>query len=154
METYFKWKTRLFRGLYEIYENENLAGELKSAAWRQLSSGKMKGEKYLYEPKGFWKKEILIRNPDDSTLAGQIVFNRWRRKAVISCRNQKFIWKYDNFFHTKWSISTEKGPLVKYQRYFKSGEISSYVKDELLVLTGLFIRDYLRQRAAVAAASV
>jgi hypothetical protein len=154
METQLNWKSRLFRGLCEIYEYGKLAGELKSAGWRQTLTGELKGEKFLFEVKGFWKKEILIRNAVDSSLAGQIVLSRWRTKAMISCRNQEYRWQFDNFFRTKWSISCDSGPLVKYQRHFKSGEITSYVKDELLILAGLFIRDYLRQRAAVAAASV
>ncbi len=154
MEAHFTWKTRVFRNLYEIYENENLAGELKNTGWKRTSAGKLKEKELLFEVKGFFKKEFLIKNPEDDSVTGQIIFNTWRTKATIIFGNQEYKWQFDNFFRTKWSVSDGNGTLLKYQSYFKSGEITSYIKDELLILAGLYIRDYLSQRAASAATSV
>jgi hypothetical protein len=153
METQFTWKTKLFRNLYQIYEYENPAGELKSAGWKRFATGELKGKKLLFEIKGFFEKEFLIKNPEDNSVAGHIVFNTWKTKATITCQNKEYKFQYDNFFRSKWSISNETGFLVRYESHFKSGEITSYVKDELVILTGLFIRDYLKQRAAVIAAA-
>jgi hypothetical protein len=153
METHLVWKTKLFRNLYEIFENEQPAGELKSPGWKRNATGELKGKKLHFEIKGVFKKEFLILDPADNSTIGQIVFNTWKTKATITCRNQEYKWQFDNFFHTKWSISYEQGNLVKYESHFKKGEITSYTNDELLILTGLFIKDYLKQRAAAAAAA-
>jgi hypothetical protein len=153
METHLTWKTKLFRSLYEIYENEQPAGELKSSGWKRNAAGELKGKKLHFEIKGVFNKEFLISDPADNSTIGQIVFNTWRTKATINCHNQEYKWQFDNFLRTKWSISNENGNLVKYQSHFKNGEITSYTNDELLILTGLFIKDYLKQRAAAAAAA-
>jgi len=153
MEAYFTWKTKLFRNLYEIFENEQKIGELKSSGWKRRASGEFKGKKLEFEIKGFFKPEFRIVNPEDNSLAGTFSFSTWRTKATIVSDNRTYQWQNDNFFHTKWSISSENGNLIKYHSHFKYGEITSYTTDELLILTGLYIRDYLQQRAAAAAAA-
>lgn len=153
METHFTWRTKFLKNSYEISEYENQAGELKSAGWKRRSAGDLKGVKVLFEIKGFFGKEFLIKNPEDDSVIGHITFNTWRTKATISLREKEYKWQYDNFFHSKWSISDENGAMVKYQGHFKSGDITSYIKDERLILAGLYIKDYLRQQAAEASAS-
>jgi hypothetical protein len=153
METQFKWKTKLFRTNYEISRYEEIAGELKNIGWKRKSAGELNGKKVLFEIKGFFDKDFLISNPDDNSLIGKIVFNTWRTKATITIHEKDYFWHYDNFFHSKWSISNENGNLVKYESHFKNGDINSYTDDSLLILTGLYIRDYLQQRAAASAAA-
>jgi hypothetical protein len=153
MDTHYTWKTKLFRNLYEIFENEQKIGEMKGSGWKRRASGELKGKKLEFERKGFFKQEFLIMNPEDNSLAGTFSFSTWRTKATIVFNNRTYQWQNDSFFHTKWSISNENGNLVKYHSHFRFGEITSYTNDELLILTGLFIRDYLQQRAAIAAAS-
>ncbi len=153
MEVYYTWKTKLFRNLYEIYQNEQAAGELKSSGWKRRAAGELKGKKIEFEIKGFFKPEFLIINPEDNSVTGTIKFNTWKTKATIDSDNRTYQWQFDNFFHTKWSISNENGNIVKYHALFKHSEITSYTNDELLILTGLYIRDYLNQRAASAAAA-
>lgn len=153
METHFTWKRKLFSNIYEIFEYENLAGQLKSTGWKRMTLGDLKGEKLKFEIKGLFDKEFLIKHPDDDSVIGQIVFNMWRTKATISLRDKEYQWGFDNLFHTKWSISNENGPLVKYDGHFKSGEIISYIMDNSLILTGVYIKDYLNQRAAASASA-
>jgi hypothetical protein len=153
MEAHFTWKTRLFRNLYEIFENEQKIGELKSSGWKRRASAELKGKKLEFEIKGFFKREFLIMNPEDNSIAGTFSFSIWRTKATIVSNSRTYQWQNDNFFHTKWSISNENGNLVKYHSHFRFGEITSYTDDGLLILTGLFIKDYLQQSAAAAAAS-
>lgn len=118
-----------------------------------MTLGDLKGEKLKFEIKGLFDKEFLIKHPDDDSVIGQIVFNMWRTKATISLRDKEYQWGFDNLFHTKWSISNENGPLVKYDGHFKSGEIISYIMDNSLILTGVYIKDYLNQRAAASASA-
>jgi hypothetical protein len=153
METQYKWNTKFFRNNYEIFRYEEIAGELKRAGWKRRWNGELNGKKVLFEIKGFFDKDFIISNPDDNSLIGKIVFNTWRTKATITIHDKEYSWVFDNFFHSKWSISNENGSLVKYESHFKNGEINSYTDDAYLLLTGLFIRDYLQQRAAATAAA-
>jgi hypothetical protein len=153
METQFTWKKKFFSNIYEISRYENTAGELRSTGWKRKSTGELNGKKVLFEIKGFFDKDFLISNPADNSLIGKIVFNTWRTKATITMLEKVYTWQYDNFFHSKWSISNENGNLVKYESHFKNGDINSYSNDEILILTGLYIREYLQQRAAASAAA-
>jgi len=153
METQFTWKAKLFSNRYEINQYENLAGELTGSGWKRKSAGELKGKKVQYEVRGFFRQKYLILNPDDNSVSGEIVFNTWRTKAVITWQRESYDFQYDNFFHTKWSISNKNGNLINYEARFKNGVITSYTSDEILILTGLYIRDLLRQRAASAAAA-
>ena len=151
METQFTWKNRFFRSDYEISRYDGIAGELKNIGWKRKAAGELNGKKVLFEIKGFFDKDFLISNPDDNSLIGKIVFNTWRTKATITILDKVYNWHYDNFFHTKWSISNENGNLVKYESHFKNGDVNSFVSDEILILAGLYVRKYLQQRAAASA---
>jgi hypothetical protein len=153
METHLTWKRKFFSNIYEIFDQEIRAGELKSSGWRRIYNGDIKGEKVLFEIKGFFDKEFIIRNPEDNSQIGQIVFNMWRTKATINIRGKEYQFQFDNFFHTKWSISNENGPVIKFESKFKSGNITSYASEGSLILTGVFIREYISQRAAASASA-
>jgi hypothetical protein len=153
METQFTWKTKFFSNEYQISRYESIAGNLKNLGWKRKSAGELNGKKVFFEIKGFFDKEFLISNPDDNSQIGNIVFNMWKTKATITILDKTYSWQYDNFFNTKWSITNENGNLIKYESHFKSGDINSYTNDEILILTGLYIRNYLQQRAAASASA-
>jgi hypothetical protein len=63
------------------------------------------------------------------------------------------VWHFDSFLRSKWSITNENGPLIKYNSHAFTGTIISYTRDEILILTGFFIRNFLKQRSAGIAAA-
>lgn len=153
METHYTWKTKFFRNKYEIFQYEMLAGELTGSGWKRKSAGELKEKKALFEVRGFFKQQYMIIDPVDNSPVGDIVFNNWRSKAVITLQNKSYNFQFDSFFHRRWSISNESGFLIKYESGFRNGSIISYTGDEILILTGLYIRDFIRKRAAAAAAA-
>jgi hypothetical protein len=153
METQYTWASRFFRRTLDIMKYEEPAGELKSMTWKRRSEGQLNGRKVNFEIRGFFGKDFLILNPDDNNQIGSISFNTWRTKATITLKDRNYNWEYENFWHSKWHITNENGNLVQYASGFKRGEILSYTDDDVLILTGLYIRDYLQQRASESAAS-
>lgn len=153
METSYTWKTRFFRSAFDISKYGEPAGELCSKGWKRKWEGTLNETRVNFEVKGFFDKDFLILNPDDGSKLGNIVFNTWRTKATITLNGKEYNWDYENWWHTKWVISNQNGNLIKYASGFKSGDILSYSEDNILLLTGLFIRDYLQQRAAATAAA-
>lgn len=153
METHYTWRTRFFRRGFEIYQNDNVVGEVKNKSFERRTSGELNGRKLMFETKGFFRQEHRIIDQKDDKEIVQIVFNIWKTKTTIKYDNKDYLWQYDNFWNTKWSISNENGVLIRYQSSFSSGEITSYTGDEVLILAGLFIKDYFKQRAAAAAAA-
>ncbi len=153
METQYTWKTKWFSNKYEIFRYESIVGELQGSGWKRTSYGELNGKKVLFEVKGFFRQQNLIKNSEDDSVLGEISFNTWRTRAEISLQGKTYSFQFDNFFHSKWSISNENGSLIKYDSRLRYRLITSYTGDEILVLTGLYIREFLRQRAASAAAA-
>jgi hypothetical protein len=153
METQYTWKNKFFSYTCEIFRYEEKVGELRNISWKRKTSGELNGKKVLFEIKGFFDRDFLISNPSDGSLIGKIIFNVWKTKATITILEKEYSWQYDNFFHSKWSISNANESLVKYEAPFRTGDINSYSGDEVLILTGLYIRRYLQERAAASAAA-
>jgi hypothetical protein len=153
METQYTWKTKMFSRKFEIYRYENHIGELKKREWSGKYAGEMNGKKFVFKIKGFFKKETSIINASDDSVIGTIDFTFWKTKSTVTYQNKEYKWQFDNFVRNKWSLSNENGFLVRYHSQAFKGTIDSYTEDEVLILTGFFIRNYLKQRSAEAAAA-
>lgn len=117
-------------------------------------SGELNYRKVRFETRGLFKFETNIVDPDSEVITGKVKYKKWNSKSTISYKEREYRWSYDNFLGSKWRITTERGPLVKYHSNFLTGTIVSYTDDEILILTGFYIRNYLKQKsAAIAAAS-
>lgn len=153
METQYTWKTKMFSTKYDIYRYENFNGELKKEGWSRKTYGEMSGRKLIFETKGFFKHETQIIDQTNNSVIGTISFTFWKSKSQIAYQEKEFKWQFDNFWRTKWSLSNENGFLIRYHSRGLKGTIDSYTEDEVLILAGFFIRNYLRQRSAEAAAA-
>jgi hypothetical protein len=67
--------------------------------------------------------------------------------------NKEYKWQFDNFLRTKWSLANENETLIRYHSRGFKGNIDTYTDDEVLILSGFFIRNYLKQRAAETSAA-
>jgi hypothetical protein len=147
METKLIWKSKFFKNRYEIFSHETGIGELQKSSWSRTSSGELNGKKYIFDTRGFLNKETQIIDLKDNSVIGKILFSNWRTKTTIIYRNKEYIFRYDNILNTKWSISDESGVLVNFQSFISDGDINSSNSDEVLILAGLFIRNYIKQNS-------
>jgi hypothetical protein len=154
MKTQLCWKTKLFRNSFEIYKDNILTGKLRKENWSWKVKGELNERQIKFETKGFFRHKTQIINIDDNFEIGQVNYHKWKAKSTIEYNNKEYKWQFDNFFRTRWSVSNENGVLIKYHSHGFNGTIISYTKDEILILTGLFIRNFLKQKSAeIAAAS-
>jgi len=153
METHYTWKTRFFRNTYEIYQYDNLVGEIHNKTFSRTSTGELNGKKYIFDIKGFFHQETRILNENDGSVIAEVEISAWKSKSSFRYNNRQYSWQHDNFWNTKWSIRNETGDVVKYHSSASGGEITAYTSDELIIIAGLFIKNYFRQRAAAASAS-
>ena len=153
METHFTWKTKLFSRTFDILQYTGKIGELKKEGMSRTTIGEMTGRKIIFRTKGFFKRETLVTEPDSDTILAIISYKALKSKATIHYNNKEYHWQFDNFFRTKWSICSVNGPLIKYYSKTLQGVIDSYTNDELLILTGFYIRNYYKQKSEAAAAS-
>lgn len=154
MEIQYSWKTKLFSKKFEILQNEIVKGELYKEAFRRKVTGELNTRRVLFETKGIFKFETRIIDMQGDITLGQVNYTSWKAKSTITYQDKEYQWRFDNMLRSKWSISNENGVLIKYHSHAFTGIIVSYTRDEILILTGLYIRNFLKQRSAdIAAAS-
>jgi hypothetical protein len=153
MEIQYNWKTKLFSKKFDIYQHEILKGELCKENWSRKVNGELDIRRVMFETKGLFKQETTIIDLQGEMTIGNIKFTNWKAKSTISYQNKEYKWQFDNFLRSKWSVSDENGVIIRYHSHAFTGIIVSYTRDEILILTGFFIRNFLKQRSAEIAAS-
>ncbi|MDX9947780.1 MAG: hypothetical protein RBS38_10470 [Bacteroidales bacterium] len=152
MEIHYDWKTKLFSKKFEIYQNDQLKGELFKEGLSRIVTGELNTKRFKFETKGFLKFETTITDLQRHIEAGKITFLRRKNDTIIHYKDRQYKWKFENFICSRWSLSDENKVLIKYHSNAFTGMIESYTTNELLILSGFYIRNYLRQRSAQIAA--
>jgi hypothetical protein len=152
MEIHYDWKTKLFSKKFEIYQNDQLKGELFKEGLSRIVTGELNTKRFKFETKGFLKFETTITDLQRHIEAGKITFLRGKNDTIIHYKYRQYKWKFENFICSRWSLSDENKVLIKYHSNAFTGMIESYTTNELLILSGFYIRNYLRQRSAQIAA--
>lgn len=148
MEIKYEWKTTLFSSKFEIYRDNILVGELGKGNWKRKVPASLNNRKIVFGLNGLFWHDAVIIDPDNSVPAGTIKFSGWKSKASVSCHNSQYDWQYDSFFRTKWSLGNPDGVLIRFLSGSLKGTIISNTNDEILILSGFFIRNIFRQRSA------
>lgn len=150
MTTKLSWEKEFFKNTYHIFSQSSEIGELENLSW-SAKRGKINGQEYLFETKGFFSQTTKITDVSKNTVIGQINYNSWKTKASIQLYNESYTWKYNNLWNTKWDI-TSKNDDTKIDFHWSSskGEIKSNVQIGPLILIGLFITNYYWQTTTVA----
>lgn len=153
MEIQYNWETKLFSKKFEIFQNDMVKGELYKEGWRRKVTGELNTRRVMFETKGVFRFETKLIDLQGEMTIGQINYTNWKAKSTIIYQNKEYQWHFDNMFRSKWSISNENGVLIKYHSHAFTGIIVSYTRDEILILTGFYIRNFLKQRSAEIAAA-
>ncbi len=153
MDTILAWKTKFFSKKYDIYNHTQPAGGLTKSGWSKKVTGEMNGREILFETKGFFRQETQIMDLKNDSVIGNITYNSWKSRAVISYQEKEYNWQFDNFWRTRWSIRNRNGILIRYMSKGFKGTINSYTNEEILILAGFFIRNLIKERSSHAAAT-
>ena len=148
METKLEWKTSLFGSKFEIFRNGIPVGELSKGNWKRKVTAELNNRKIQFNTKGFFGHETSVIDLRDDSVICTIEYTSWKSKASINYQNKVFNWQFDNLFRSKWSLANENGVIVKYLSEVLKGTINSYTGDEILILSGFFIRNFFRQRSS------
>ncbi len=149
MKNNLTWTKGLFTNLYKIYSDGNRIGEIKEGTFSQSAKASINGKEYLFRTHGFFARRTEIIDCSDNKVVGIIEFNSWRSKATISVNGKKIKWQYDNLWNTQWSLSDSGGIIMKFSSSTTKGQIDAQLDDGLLVLAGLFIKNYYLQTAFI-----
>jgi hypothetical protein len=149
MKTSLTWTKGVFSNLYKIYAGGDSIGDLKESSFSQSAKGSIRGREYLFRTHGFFNQSTEIIDSLNHKIVGKIQYNSWRSKATITLNGKTINWKYDNVWNTQWSLSDSDGTVMRFNSSTTKGQIDAGPDDELLVLTGLFVKNYYMQMAFV-----
>lgn len=145
MKKNLTWSKGLFTSLYQIYSNGKQLGNLLDKPFSRTTKGTFNGKEYLFRNSGFFNQYTEIVDCSNNKVIGRIEYNNWRSKATLSVNGGKYHWKYDNLWSTQWSLSNSDGISVRFKSSTTKGQIDADTDDGLLVLSGLFIKNFYAQ---------
>lgn len=153
MEKSLSWKKGFFSSTFELFSSDGApAGKLKEKYWGNTAEGEINQRMYNFKLKGFWNKKAEILDPSTDNILATIYFNCWKSKATIELTKDThttLTFGYENFWHTKWSISEPSGLSVRFHGTETKGVIRSDL-DDILILAGLYVANYNWKMASTA----
>ena len=153
MEIRYDWKTLLFSRKFEIYQNEQLRGELYKEGFSRKVTGELNTKRFQFETRGFFRSETTVTDLQRHIEVGKINYFFGKKGTIVLFEGREYKWKFENFICSRWSLSDESRVLIKYHSNAFTGMIESYTTDEMLILSGFYIRNHLKQRSAHNAAA-
>ncbi len=145
MKNTFTWKKGPFARTYEVFSGLTRIGSLHDNPFSRSSEGEINGRNYIFKTVGFFNQKTEITDNLEGRIIGEIEFGRWMTSATLTIRNNPVHWKYDNWKNTSWRIYNSGGDLINYKGSTTKGVIESHTKDDLLLLSGLFVTNYFKQ---------
>ncbi len=146
MITNLSWKKNIFSSTYSIYSNGDLVGKMKDKTFSNTAEGILFGKKINFNTKGFFGQSSVIVDEDENKIIGKITYNNWKTKATLQIPKKLLKFEYDNIWNTRCSIFDSSGLMIKYSISSNKGTISANTEDASIILGGLFITNYYRQK--------
>lgn len=142
MEQFLTWRKGLFDSNYQVYNHSQIQASLFFNSWKNDARGIGLYKTYFFTTKGLLNPVTKITDQNAQEI-GSIIYHFWQLKATIALNNQEHSsWAFSNAWLSKWTINNHQGKEIKYQASSGSGIIFSDNDDELLLLSGLFIKEF------------
>ncbi|QGY42238.1 hypothetical protein GM418_00775 [Maribellus comscasis] len=148
------WSKNLFSCTYKLFESGKPIGYLINRTFSNTYEATILGEKYTFLSQGFFKQNTKIIDREKNTVVGKIVYNTWMNGATITIDDNKFLWKFDNIWNTKWSLVNKQGERIIFQGSSGHGKIISELENPLYLMCGLYVTNYNWQTASIAIAAM
>ncbi len=142
IEKILHWRKGLFDSNYQVSENALLAFSINFSSFKNSAIATTQKGIYLLRSEGYSNPETKIFNQKNEVLA--VIRYDWISfKAKIICTSgEEFDWSYQNSWLSRWSVNNHKDKQVIYNSSSGGGLIHSNIEDDMVVMAGLFIREY------------
>ena len=142
MEKYYTWNKGIFDSNYQVYE----AGQIKSTmffdAWRKEAKIITQQKSYILKNNGFIDPTTQIYD-NMHQIIGSITYNTWKTKGMVILNSgEQYTFDFTNSWFSTWVITNFKDKKISYDSSTSSGTVMANTDDELMLLTGLYIRAY------------
>jgi hypothetical protein len=142
MERHLTWTKGLFESTYQVFENGQIKNSLFFETWKNEARSIGQSETIFFKTTGFLESTTLIVN-EKAAVLGTITFTFLQTKAnVILTDGTHYSCDFSNNWLSKWMVTDSKAKQIIYDSNTSSGNINTNTDDELMLLTGLFFREY------------
>lgn len=150
MQTIIKWQKSIFSSQYQLFSNHQNIGYLSHNFSSLVAKSQIKKDSFIFKTNGFWSKETKIRNLDDGSHLGNIIYYDSLTKARITFQGDTYIFEYTDKMRENWQITNESGIKIAYKGSFRKGSIQGNTSEPLLLIVGLFIANLFWQKTITA----
>jgi len=141
MQQLLTWRKGLFDSNYQLYSNGEIRGSLIFTSWKNNARG-IALKNYYFTSEGFLNPITKIRDENHNQI-GLITYNAWKLKATITFNDLDHAsWRYTNAWLSQWMITNHRNKQIQYHSTTSAGTIYSDNDDELMLLSGLYIRAF------------
>lgn len=142
MEKYLTWTKGLFDSDYQIFEQGQIKNSLHFNSWKNEARSVGLQQNFLFITQGFTNPTTTIYD-DKNTVLGTINYNSWQTKATITLTSgTQLAWSFSNGWLSSWMITNFKDKQINYNSSSSSGTIITNTDDQLMLLAGIFIKEY------------
>ncbi|RYG16661.1 MAG: hypothetical protein EOO07_12785 [Chitinophagaceae bacterium] len=141
MQRLLTWRKGLFDSNYQLYTNSEIKGSLIFSSWKNNARG-IALKNYYFTTEGFLNPVTKIRDENHNEIA-KINYNSWKLKATLTFKDLEHAsWSFSNGWLSEWTITNHRDKQIHYQSSAGTGVVHSDNEDELMMLSGLFIREF------------
>lgn len=160
-----KWVNAAFSRITQIIDNETVIGDMTREPFSSDVTARLNQTTLRFDVQGFLTKQVNVHDRNDTIIA--TIELHFGRKATLHLNGEIYIFKKNGFLSREWSLihdlpGTDQDPeIIHYttvRTFFKNeGEftvLESSPQNDILILTGLFLRNYFVRRQAKKAAVI
>ena len=142
MEQVLGWRKGLFDSNYQVVNNGLLKFSLNFISWKNSAIATTQAGIYMFKSEGFSKPETKLLNNQHEVLA--IITYDWVRfqAKIVFASGDTFDWSFQNSWLRRWSLNNHRDKQILFNASTGNGMLHTNVDDDLLILCGLFVREY------------
>ncbi|AXE17927.1 hypothetical protein DR864_09365 [Runella rosea] len=160
-----QWVNGAFSRVTQLIDGKKVVGELKRELFSSDVIARLNDTTLRFDVRGFLKKQVDVYDHNNTIIA--VIELHMGRTATLHLNGETYIFKKNGFLSREWSLihdlpDTEQDPEVIHytavRTFFKKeGELALLEpspESDVLILTGLFLRNYFVRRQAKKAAVI
>lgn len=142
MEQALSWRKDVFDSNYQVFMNQSLRFSINFISLKNCAIATTQEGIYLLKSEGYLTPNTKIINNKNEVLA-VISYDLLSFKAkIFYSSGEKFEWSFQNSWLKRWSINNHFDKQILYHSTSGNGLIQANVADDILIMTGLFIKEF------------
>jgi hypothetical protein len=142
MEQILNWRKGLFDSNYQVFNDGLLRFSMNFASLKNAAVVTTQKGIYLLKSEGFSNPETKVVNNQNEVIA-KITYDWLGFKAkVVLNTGEQLDWSFQNSWISRWSLNNHSDKQILFNSSTGNGLIHTNVDDDILILIGLFIREY------------